>query len=104
MRIALKSVVGRNGSKGRFVRQISRAASVLKLTGKEESGRDINASDVDALGVGAAGCDLVSPESKSPCVRFAIQEIVVVLTHKEARVVDQVGRWPFRTVYDRHSR
>ena len=64
---------------------------MLKFNREEVGGADVDSLGLDALGIATAGIDLVSPVSKTGCIRLAIEEVAVVLADEEVSAVDGVG-------------
>jgi hypothetical protein len=72
------------------VRQIGFQTRSLEFNGQEKSSADVNTSHFDASRVCATGRYLIGPESKTRGVRLSIQEVEVVLTDEERRVINRV--------------
>ena len=91
---------GHIGTEGSSVSEIGGEAGILEFDRKEERRRDMDALDLDALLVGAAGGDLVNPEGEPARVGLAIQEVEVMLANEERSFVDRVGRGSAGIVVD----
>ena len=60
---------------------------------EKERGRVVDAFDFNALYVAATGNDLISPEGKTGCIRLAVEEVSILLTNEELRVVEGIEYW-----------
>src|SRR6478672_3213390 len=82
--------------------QISRQPGILELDRKEECSRDIDPLDVNTRLRAGTRIDFVLPERITGRIRFAIEEVEVMLPDEERGVVDWVrGRRPGVVVGDR---
>src|ERR1044072_2942711 len=85
----------RTAAVSNFVQALDQVAGLLKLDREEESCRHVNAANL-TTGLLLGGwprltfVDLVLPESQTWGVRFAVEEIKIVLTHEEVAVESSV--------------
>src|ERR1044072_2496678 len=77
-----------------LVHSVDEVASFLKLNRQEKRGRHVDAPNLDALRVGAAGSYLINPEVEPSRIRLAVKEVEIVLPHEETWDVARVpGAW-----------
>ena len=69
------------------VESIHQSAGPLELNREEVSSRNVHAFPLDAALVSATSDYLIAPEVEAGFIRFAIQEIKVVLPHEVLRRV-----------------
>src|SRR5581483_1370737 len=79
----------RTTSKGGSVRVVSQSACRLKFNRQEESRRCVDARHFGAWRRTAV-VDVVGPESKTARVRFTVEKIEILLTHKERRRINWI--------------
>src|SRR5207237_10856604 len=75
---------------GGLDRRVWWSARSRKIYGEEEGRVRVDALELDAGGVRAAGGDVVRPEGEARGVRLAVEEVEVVLADEEVRVVNGV--------------
>ena len=90
-------------SERRLVRADDQVAGLFELDREKESTGDIGPLLLTASDIGSAGVDDVGPEIFTRLIALAIQEIVIMLAHEYARVVDWIGVAFGRVVQD-HER
>src|SRR5204863_8666218 len=78
-------------SKGRFVRQISNQAGLLKFERQKEGRRGVDPSYLATSDITGARVDIVDPEGKSRGVRLAIEKVKILLSHKEVGCIDHIA-------------
>src|ERR1044072_6821965 len=66
-----------------LVHSVDEVASFLKLNRQEKRGRHVDAPNLDALRVGAAGSYLIIPEVEAGRIRLAVEEVEIVLPAEE---------------------
>ncbi|MFN2514386.1 MAG: hypothetical protein ABR568_23610, partial [Pyrinomonadaceae bacterium] len=74
-----------------LVHPVDEVTCLLELDGEEESGGYIYALVFNAVRIGAALRNLISPESKSQVICRAIEEVEIVLADEEISTVNWVG-------------
>ena len=85
---------------------VDEEARLLKFDREEEGSARVNALHFTAGRVRAARLDVVRPELEARGVRLAVEEVVVVLSDEEPRVVNGVRRFGDEVVvvYDERGR
>src|SRR5207237_613299 len=86
-----------------LVQALDEIAGLLKFNRNKVSCGSVDALDFRARRLRRAVIDVVGPEIPAALIRLAIEEVVIVLAHKEARIIDQVRRWASRSIGDSHS-
>ena len=76
---------------GRLVNSFDQVARFLEFDRQKECGRGVDAPDFATANIGAAHIDVVYPKVQTGGVRFAVQEIQVLLTHKNPVCVRGFG-------------
>src|SRR5437870_5405095 len=88
----------------RAVYTVDICTHLLKFLLEEKLIRDINSFVVYANRIGATLRDLTGPISSTSCVCFARQKVMIMLAHKQSRLVDGIRRRGSAVVVDDRQR
>src|SRR5207244_7475080 len=81
----------------RLSEAINEITALLKFYREEKRCRHVNAFDFNALSIAAAGSNLIGPEGETVCIRFAAEEIKILLPNEVRRVVNWIYCLQFRS-------
>src|SRR4029434_300200 len=90
-RVADELAVVREAVERGAVETVHEEARLLELNREEEGRARVNPLYLAASCVCAAGLDVIDPEGQARRVRFAIEEVGVVLADKEQGVINRIS-------------
>src|SRR5437870_13013071 len=74
----------------RLVHPLDQITSLLKFNRQKVSRRNIDPFQANARLIISAGRNLVGPKRQAIRVRQPIEEVIIMLSHEEARLVDRI--------------